>query len=173
MEEREYLSKIVESQQKLYGFIKSLHYFSDEVDDILQETNVTLLKKRQNFDSSKDFLPWAFGVAKWTWMAYKQKRRRSAEKLTYCGEDFSYLVIDEVSETLEKERETSRKIKLIKEASNKLSPLDKCIFDMSRDGKKTAGISRTLDMCVSSLSARERRILQKVKKIVSNETATV
>lgn len=173
MKEGEYLLKIAEYQKRLRAFIRSLHYFNDEVDDILQETNITLLKKRKDFDLSKEFKPWAFGIARWTWMAYKQKRGRASEKLIYSSEDLTPLSIDDLPEVLERERENSRKIQLIKDVSNNFNSLDRSILEMCCDGKQTAEISKELQVCVKRVSSRKTRILQKVKKIIHNEATTI
>ena len=167
MKESEYLSKIVESQDKLRGYLRSIHPFAHEVDDILQEANITLLKKRKGFDPSREFLPWAFGVTRWTWMAYKQKRRRANERISYLEEDVSDVLADRDPEEVDREYEHKEKLQQIKNASSHLPPLDKSIFDMYCDGKKIAEISQELDICVRILSARKRRMMQKLKKIVN------
>ena len=82
MDEDLYFLKLAEFQGKLYSFIRSLHSFPHEVDDIVQEANLTIIKKRVDFDNEKDFIPWAYAIARFTWMAYKQKRARQLQKIS-------------------------------------------------------------------------------------------
>ena len=67
-----YLKQLSQNQGRLYGFIHSLHSYENDIDDILQETNVTLLNKEADFDSTKDFLPWAFAIARFTLLNHKK-----------------------------------------------------------------------------------------------------
>jgi len=70
-----YLQEISQNQGKLLGFINSLHFNNEEAQDILQDTNVTLINKQEDFDESRQFLPWAFAVARFTWLAHKKRKQ--------------------------------------------------------------------------------------------------
>ncbi|MCP5538501.1 MAG: sigma-70 family RNA polymerase sigma factor [Akkermansiaceae bacterium] len=69
---------MMESRDALYRYLFSLHPVADEVDDLLQETAMTLWKKIGEYDSSRDFLPWALRVAYFEvlrWRKHMRKRR--------------------------------------------------------------------------------------------------
>ena len=177
MTEEEYLKEITSHQKRIYGFLKSLHPYPAEVEDILQESNITLITKYRDFDSSKDFTPWAFTIARWTWMAYKQKRRRNLEKVTHFpqetnAEGFEYL-IDPLSSTTVKEateRDCFRR-EVLNKASQKLLPVEKVILEMSFEGKSLSAIAQELGASYGATCARKRRLLIKLKKIVRHETS--
>lgn len=46
--------------------------------DVVQETAVTLWKKRGEFDVSKPFLPWAYGIARWKVREHWRKQKHLA-----------------------------------------------------------------------------------------------
>lgn len=56
--------RLAGAQFDLYGFISVLMRGVDEVADVLQETNLTILKHGANYDPDRPFLPWARGVAR-------------------------------------------------------------------------------------------------------------
>jgi RNA polymerase sigma-70 factor (ECF subfamily) len=56
--------RLVNVQFDLYAFISVLMRGAAEASDILQETNLTIMKNGANFDLSRPFLPWARGVAR-------------------------------------------------------------------------------------------------------------
>jgi RNA polymerase sigma-70 factor, ECF subfamily len=56
------------------GFVPCLA----DAHDVVQETAVTLWKKRGEFDASKPFLPWAYGIARWKVREHWHKRRHLA-----------------------------------------------------------------------------------------------
>ena len=78
-----YLEQISKNQGRLYGFIQSLHSYKNDIDDILQETNITLLNKDKEFDDTKDFMPWAFSIARFTLLNHKKKRAKEGKNLVY------------------------------------------------------------------------------------------
>lgn len=180
MTEEEYLKEIASNQKKIRGFIKSLHYYPSEVDDILQETNVTLIKKYEKYDGSKNFKPWAMAVARWTWMAYKQKRRRALSRLCYVeyGSEFegeNWDVIDPVSCSNEiklKEDKKNQK-NLLNKISKKLSKNEKIILNMCSDGKTISEIAERINSSYTVTCARKRRLLIKIKKMVEDETSVL
>ncbi len=71
--------RLVGVQFDLYAFISVLMRGAAEVPDILQDTNLTILKNGSSFDASRPFLPWARGVARKCILKYYSAKSR--EKL--------------------------------------------------------------------------------------------
>ena len=57
--DEEYVALIAGSQPALRGLLRALIRQASDVDDVLQETNTVLWRKRQEFDRDRPFLPWA------------------------------------------------------------------------------------------------------------------
>tara|TARA_B110000196_G_C20786762_1_gene493639 strand:- start:17 stop:577 length:561 start_codon:yes stop_codon:yes gene_type:complete len=179
--EEEYLQEITSHQKRIYGFLKSLHPYPNEVDDIVQEANITLMRKYSEFDSSKSFIPWAMTIARWTWMAYKQERRRNLEKITHFpetrlspmqGEGWDSL-IDPITSSAAKE-ETEQAFfrrEVLNKASKKLLPAERKVLKMSLEGKTLTEMSEEMGTSYRAISARKSRLLTKLKKIVRHETS--
>lgn len=79
-------------QFDLYAFISVLMRGASDVSDILQETNLTILKNGSNFDLSRPFLPWARGVARKCVLKYYSAK--SHEKLVV----FDNMMIESLAE---------------------------------------------------------------------------
>ena len=177
MAEEEYLYQIVSNQKRIYGFIKYVHSYHSEVDDILQETNMTLLKKEHDFDSSQGFLPWAIAIARWTWMAHKQKRRRALDRVTHFPEGVVYegwdYLIDPAtsSSSMQEVDQNFLRREVLNKASQKLLPSEKEILKMSLEGKTLTEMSEELGTSYRATSARKSRLLTKLKKMVRYETS--
>jgi len=56
--------RLAGAQFDLYAFISVLMRGTAEASDVLQETNLTLLKSASHYDASRPFMPWARGVAR-------------------------------------------------------------------------------------------------------------
>lgn len=72
----EFLAHVTGAQRSLYGFITTLVGPSSDVDDVLQETNLVLWRKADEFDASRAFMPWALRIAQLQAMAHLKKKRR-------------------------------------------------------------------------------------------------
>ncbi len=72
----DFVALLTNSQRKLHAYIFSLVWNPADADDILQETNLVLLRKAAEFDSSRDFLPWALTIARFQALAGLKRRQR-------------------------------------------------------------------------------------------------
>jgi RNA polymerase sigma-70 factor (ECF subfamily) len=72
----DFVALLTNSQRKLHAYIFSLVWNPADADDILQETNLVLLKKAEEYDSSREFLPWALTIARFQSLAGLKRRQR-------------------------------------------------------------------------------------------------
>jgi RNA polymerase sigma-70 factor (ECF subfamily) len=72
----DFVALLTGSQRKLHAFIFSLVWNPADADDILQETNLVLLKKAAEYDSTREFLPWALTIARFQTLAGLKRRQR-------------------------------------------------------------------------------------------------
>lgn len=72
----EFLAKVTAAQRPLYGLIMTLVRRAADADDVLQETNLVLWRKAAEYDSSRDFMPWALQIARIQSRSYLSKRQR-------------------------------------------------------------------------------------------------
>lgn len=66
----------MEAMPRVKTFVVSLVPDPHEVDDVLQEVALVLLKKRESYDDSKPFLAWALGVARFEVLAARRRYAR-------------------------------------------------------------------------------------------------
>ena len=93
-------------QQRVFSFILTLTPRWSDAEEILQETNVVLWEKREQFEMGTDFVHWANQVAYYEVLKFRDSRKRNA----VC---FSEVFIGDVaaetlsrSESLQAQRET-------------------------------------------------------------------
>lgn len=80
-----FVKLMTEHQGAIRAFITSLMPGSPHVDDVLQETNVVLWQKRIKFDATREFLPWAFTIARYEVMHQRDRTKRDG-RLVFSGE---------------------------------------------------------------------------------------
>jgi len=88
----EFIRLLTSSQRKLFAFILSLVRNSSDADDVLQESNMVMWRKWQEFEMGTSFEAWAFTIARYQVMAYRKKQQRS--KLHFDDELVELLAVD-------------------------------------------------------------------------------
>ncbi len=73
----EHVRLIGQAQRRLYAFVLALVWRPSDADDILQETNVVLWRKRGTYRPGTDFYAWAFEIARFQVQAYRSRQTRS------------------------------------------------------------------------------------------------
>ncbi|MDD7987294.1 sigma factor [Lentisphaera marina] len=64
MNTEEVIANFSKEYRRLWAMAYSVCRVHHLCDDILQEVSITLIKKADDFDSSKAFLPWAIGITR-------------------------------------------------------------------------------------------------------------
>jgi RNA polymerase sigma-70 factor, ECF subfamily len=77
-------------QRDIYFYIRSLVLDLDDVEEILQATNLVLWEKRAEFETARDFRPWAFQIARYKIAEHRAQYHRKCVS-------FSDALIDELT----------------------------------------------------------------------------
>lgn len=85
---------MAEHQPRLAGYIRALVGEEHAARDVLQETNVTLLKKSREFSVGTNFTAWAFRVAYFEVLSWRRSKGR--ERLCFNDD-----LVESIAETIE------------------------------------------------------------------------
>jgi RNA polymerase sigma-70 factor (ECF subfamily) len=110
MQER-FDAEFVRHQRQLYRFVAVLLPDRDAADEAFQQTCLVLLKSRDKFDPSRDFLAWAYGVARNVVREHLRSNRRVPLAL-------SDVLLNQLAETQEQ---------LSHETDTRLTALSRCL----------------------------------------------
>ena len=72
----EFLLLLTSHQSTLYAAISALLGGVEGAQDVLQETNIVLMEKADEFDSARPFAPWALTFARFQVMAWRKRQSR-------------------------------------------------------------------------------------------------
>lgn len=96
---KEFDALLAEAQPRLKGYVASILGGWSDVDDLVQETNMVLLHKRDTFELGTNFIAWAFRVAYFKATTWRRDRMREGrvvlgehalqEIAGYAGEYFT------------------------------------------------------------------------------------
>ncbi len=99
LSESEFVLLITGHQTAIYAYVLTLLPDRVAAQDILQEANLVLCRKRDEFEPGTNFKAWAFSIAYWQTMAHLKRVKRSG--LVALDPDVLELVAQEAEEQLE------------------------------------------------------------------------
>jgi RNA polymerase sigma-70 factor (ECF subfamily) len=162
----DFVALLTGSQRKLHAYIFSLVWNPADADDILQETNLVLLKKAAEYDSSRDFLPWALAIARFQTLAGLKRRQR----LRFVFDDTlaTFLADDAAREDPVLE---ARRLALAT-CLQKLPAASRDLLVRRYEPKAVVGdMAAALGLSLKTLSDRLRRIRQKLLDCINRTLA--
>lgn len=75
-EEDQFIRQFTKSQPSLYAYILGMTHRTADADDVLQEVNLALWRKREQYDPRFDFVPWAIGFARIEVSSHRKKHSK-------------------------------------------------------------------------------------------------
>ncbi len=75
-EEDQFIRQFTKSQPSLYAYILGMTHSTSDADDVLQEVNLALWRKREQYDPRFDFVPWAIGFARIEVSSHRKKHSK-------------------------------------------------------------------------------------------------
>jgi RNA polymerase sigma-70 factor (ECF subfamily) len=113
----EFLKLYTDSQRRMYAYLRTQVFNSQDADDVFQDAAVILWRNFDQYDRSKDFTRWACGIIHNQVLAYHRHHRQF---LTVFREE----VADAVGEDMLRVSETaSERLDLLRQCMEKLAPL--------------------------------------------------
>lgn len=97
----EFVGLLTAHQNLLQKFVLSLIPHSPDVEDVVQEINLILWKKRDEFESGTNFKAWALTVSRFQVMAYR--KRMALRKVDRLTDE----ILDQLAEEIAQERPES------------------------------------------------------------------
>jgi RNA polymerase sigma-70 factor (ECF subfamily) len=114
-------SRLVAVQRRLYSYILTLVPSLTDADDILQETNAVLLRKRNEFEPNTEFGAWACRVAYFEVLSYRRRKQRQRARMLISDEQLLDRLSEEATERYADDE--SVPIAKLERCMGKLSPL--------------------------------------------------
>lgn len=81
---RDFLALLMPNQRSIRSFIYSIHPEAGDLDDLMQDTAISLWEKFETYDRTREFLPWAMRLAYFEVLRLRKKRSR--DRLVFSDE---------------------------------------------------------------------------------------
>lgn len=159
----DFVQQFTRSQRALYLFILAQIGNVAEAEEVLQETNVDILAKHEQFQQGTNFLAWARQVATFEVLQWRQRKGR--DRLRFSDE-FVEAVAREAAEQSE---QTEARRKALELCLEKLRPEDRELiqtrYQPGNSGKELAeDLGRPANSVYQSLGRIRRMLLECIQR---------
>jgi RNA polymerase sigma-70 factor (ECF subfamily) len=162
----EYVQLLTGAQSRLYAYICCLVGESAAARDVLQETNLALWNKAEEYDRGRPFLPWAYRVAYLQVLAYRKTCARS--RLVFDEE----LVSELAEQTESRDADFDRRLEALGDCIDKLPGPRREILDRRyRDGDSLDQIAERLSKAPNVVAASLYRIRKMLMDCIESRLA--
>ena len=168
MTKEEIVKLAYQNINQLKAYIYSLCANWSAVDDIMQETLMSLMKSAAKYDQSRDFLSWALTIARRRTIDFQ--RRQGREPLIFTDEIYDHLEAEFIDQ--EKNLTQNQTIHFLHDCLKELSLENQRIMEMKYFQKmKVTQIGKKLGRSFLSVQSLLDRLRQKLKKCVARKLA--
>lgn len=161
-ESHDFAELIGDHQGRLLGYIRSLIPDTHSAKDVLQETNMTLLKKAKTFEPGTNFTAWAFRVAYFEVLTFRRKRGR--DRMTFDDD-----LVEQLAVSAEKvDAGLADRVDALKECIEKLPDKQReVIVSRYLEAESVAGIAESLGTNANAISQTLFRARANLAKCVT------
>jgi RNA polymerase sigma-70 factor, ECF subfamily len=166
-----FIELLTGAQSAVFGYVMSLCHDPSLAKDIVQETNLTLWRKAEDFEEGTNFIAWACRTAYFHVLNHRRKQRR--EQLVFDEDVFDYLAERQEARSYQ----TDERLEALRSCIGTLPPRQRDLVDRrylpgasvqaiaKDDGKSEGAISQSLfrirtalQKCVEQKLMKEGRV---------------
>jgi RNA polymerase sigma-70 factor (ECF subfamily) len=163
----EFVKALVQHQSDIYGFIATMLMLPrwQDAEDIFQQTSLILWQKWDQFDRSREFLPWACGIAR---NVVRNFMRSQAGRRTLFSEELVNELADvrlDVQPVLEEQRG------LLVKCIEKLDLRARRLLERCYSGRSSIeAVARQFHLTPNAVYLRLRRIRRELMECVARDS---
>ncbi|MBI1372351.1 MAG: sigma-70 family RNA polymerase sigma factor [Phycisphaera sp.] len=163
----EFVKQLIDVQPQMYSFVLSLTADATATADIVQEANVVMWEKRDDFTPGTEFRAWAFTIARWQAMAHFKRVKR--QRMVF-SDDVIRKLEQTVSETADS---VPTALAALQSCLEKLTPHQREILDVRYgNDRSVVDAAAALKRPVQSLYQALYRIRQLLTDCINGELTT-
>lgn len=134
-----FLKLLLANQRRIYALIAMLLPRAVDVDDVMQETLLTMFRKFYDFEQDTDFAAWAFRIARYKVMEH---RRKDANRQIQFSTEALDMILSRAEAVI---KGTDDRIEALQNCVTRLRKRDRDLIKMRYEqDAKTSGLARHL-----------------------------
>jgi RNA polymerase sigma-70 factor, ECF subfamily len=166
-QDKEFVRQLTLHQTAILAYLRSLMPGCSGAQDVLQETNIKLWEKKDDFTPGTNFKSWAFAVARFEMLGQRRRLRRNGWLV------FSDSVAEQLADDLaEQNSDHETELQALDRCLEKLNPHD---LDLVRtryaSGRGLDEYARSLNRSAGTMKARLFKIRAALRRCVESTLA--
>ena len=161
----QFVQQLIEAQSRLYALVLAMTANPEAADEVLQETNVVLLRKEADFTLGTNFFAWAAQVASYQVQSYRKRAGR--DRLQFDDALVSKLEAD--ADQLPGDAGEDRAA--LRECIDKLKTADRDLIRKRYSGTSVTQLAEQLNRSAASISQTLYRIRANLAKCIQRVLA--
>jgi RNA polymerase sigma-70 factor (ECF subfamily) len=145
-----YVQQLTTHQVHLQGYIFASLANHADAEDVLQRTNLTLLKKSADFPADGEFLPWAIAVAKYEILSFIRDFRRDRAV-------FNPTLVEMMCESASSE---------VPEVTERQEVLRSCLQQLPERSRRFLALRYASDKSIQQIAEQSGRSIDGVKAVL-------
>ena len=163
--QRAFVARFLREQHRLYGYILTLVPHRADAEEIFQETSLLLWEKWDEFDQSRDLLPWACGIAHNVLRNYLRKKKPLPVVL---DDDFLQRI---ASVRLERDEALAPRREALDECLKRLPARQRKLIESSySETRPLQDLAQSLGLSANALYLKLRRIRETLLECITRRT---
>ena len=159
----EFILELTQCQQRLYGYIYRRVANRDQAMEVLQQTNLVLCRKADDFEPGTNFNAWAATVAHYQILSYRKTLAR--DRLVFTDDVFH--VVDEREDFAE---ERADQMRILRTCYGKLSEENQTFMNLRyKDGFSVKQISAKIGKQAGAVRVQLHRLRLSLKECVQRQ----
>ncbi|MCO6045302.1 sigma-70 family RNA polymerase sigma factor [Aeoliella sp. ICT_H6.2] len=145
-----YLDSLTQYQKHLHGYILASLGSRADADDVLQKTNLVLLRKESSFPEDGEFLPWAIAIARFEILAFCRETNR--ERMVFASQLVEWM--------------SDRAAEVVLDTSDRQAALERCLSRLSLRHQEVIKQRYGEDVPLSHIAKEMGRSVEGVKSML-------
>ena len=161
--------QVTAAQSALFSFIAMMVGNTPDAWDVLQNTNLALMKKAAQYDSARPFQAWAKSIAYYEVLTFRQRQRR--ERLVFDDDMLDQVAANLIREESDEEIQTRRHAAL-QRCLSKLTPAQQSLVAQRyQEGISVKRLAQERTCSETAVSTLLYRIRKALARCIQGETA--
>ncbi|HBN74354.1 MAG TPA: RNA polymerase subunit sigma-70 [Planctomycetaceae bacterium] len=162
----QFVQQLTENQNRLYGYVYSLLGDHSRTADVVQETNLVLWRKIDEFDPLRPFLPWAFAIARFQVMAHVRDHKR--DRMLLDAE-----LVETLSGEVEKQAENIDQLRrALRKCMQSVTPVNRELIEQKYlRAMSLADVAAATDRTVGAIKVALLRVRRQLSECVKKRIA--
>lgn len=160
---------LTEVQPRLYSFLLKRLARGDQAQEVLQNVNLTICRKADEFEEGTDFVAWAFAIARFELMSFRQSMAR--EKLVFTDEvlrSIEQLDSDNANGVVRRRQQSA-----LRSCMDQLTPKQKHLVNQRyAESESVLSISTEMGKTANAVSMSLHRIREKLLDCINRKLAS-